>query len=62
MCEMTDQDNAMNGFMTVTSTASVSKGDIELLENKISVLSKQISKIKTKHVKVLSDCSNQREN
>lgn len=45
----------MNGFMTVTSAASVSKGDIELLENKISVLEKQISKIKKKHVKVLSD-------
>ena len=46
-----------NGNMTVTSAASVSKGDIELLENKISVLEKQISKIKNKHVKVLSDCS-----
>ena len=39
---MEDQYNnaSMNGFMTVTSTASVSKGDIELLENKISVLEK----------------------
>jgi len=45
------------GNMTVTSAASVSKGDIELLENKISVLEKQISKIKNKHGKVLSDCS-----
>ena len=44
--EMDDQNNAMNGFMTVTSVSSVSKGDIELLENKISVLEKQISKIK----------------
>ena len=44
--------------MTVTSAASVSKGDIELLENKIQVLEKQISKIKKKHTEVLSDCSN----
>ena len=44
--ETDDQNNAMNGFMTVTSVSSVSKGDIELLENKISVLEKQISKIK----------------
>ena len=51
----------MNGFMTVTSAASVSKGDIELLENKISIIEKQISKIKKKHVKVLSDCSNQEQ-
>ena len=40
-CQNDDQYNAsMNGFMTVTSTASVSKGDIELLENKISILEK----------------------
>ena len=51
---------SMNGNMTVTSAASVSKGDIELLENKISVLEKQISKIKKNHVKVISDCSNQK--
>ena len=31
---------SMNGNMTVTSAASVSKDDIELLENKISVLEK----------------------
>lgn len=29
---------------------SVSKGDIEMLENKIQVLNKQITKIKTKHL------------
>ena len=53
-----EQNGTMtNEDMTVTSVASVSKGDIELLENKISVLEKQISKIKKKHVKVLSDCS-----
>ena len=40
------QKDEMNGFMTNTSAASVSKGDIEHLENKISILEKQISKIK----------------
>ena len=39
--EKDDQNNlTMNEFMTVTSAASVSKNDIELLENKISVLEK----------------------
>ena len=38
--DQNDQNLTMNGFMTVTSAASVSKGDIELLENKISVLEK----------------------
>ena len=47
----------MTGNLTVTSTASVSKGDIELLENKIQVLEKQISKIKKNHSKVISDYS-----
>ena len=44
--EEVHQKGVMNGFMTNTSAASVSKGDIEHLENKISILEKQISKIK----------------
>jgi chaperonin cofactor prefoldin len=39
------------------SSASVSKNDIELLENKIQVLEKQISKIKHKHEQVITDNS-----
>ena len=43
------------------SSASVSKNDIELLENKIQVLEKQISKIKHKHEQVITDNSSQQQ-
>ena len=51
-----------NDFLTVTSNASVSKGDIELLENKIKVLEKQISKIKKTHTAGDMSCSGQSMN
>ena len=43
-----------------TTLGSVSKGDIEMLENKIQILNKQITKIKTKHLQVVSDTSEAR--
>ena len=43
-----------------TTQGSVSKGDIEMLENKIQVLNNQITKIKTKHLQVVSDTSEAR--
>ena len=44
-CAEEDTEDGLMGM----SVASVSKGDIEHLENKIKVLEKQISKIKHKH-------------
>ena len=38
-------ENEATALLTVNSAASVSKGDIEQLENKIKVLEKQISRI-----------------
>lgn len=45
--------------MSAMSQSSVSKHDIELLENKISVLQKQISSISKKHTVVANDNSAQ---
>ena len=51
-----ETDNGKNE----ATLGSVSKGDIEMLENKIQVLNKQITKIKTKHLQVVSDTSEAR--
>ena len=58
LLERTPNKTQGDDFARVQSTpVSVSKDDIELLENKILVLESQISKIKKKHMSVLSSGS-----
>ena len=58
LMERTPNKTQGDDFARVQSTpVSVSKDDIELLENKILVLESQISKIKKKHMSVLSSGS-----
>ena len=44
--------------LTPVESSRPNQNDIELLENKIVVLEKQISKIKCKHSQVVDNCSN----